>query len=379
MKKILFSCAIAIAFLACNTDKTFLVEGKISDAEGKMLYLDYTALLKTTALDSVKLRADGNFNFKAAAPEYPDFYRLRLENKIIAFAVDSIETIHIEASFNNFATDYVISGSESSIRIQELRKSAFDIQRKVNMLTPDMSVSERRQRMAEIEKDIETHKEIARSIILANPKSTEAYFAIYQQISDVSIFSPYFKEDKTYVNAVATAYHTFMPNYARSKNLYGLAMDAIKSERNEKTQQAWNEVLETSGKGYIDIALLDKDGKERTLSELEGKVVLIDFSAYEMEQSAQYTLELRELYNKYNKRGFEIFQVSLDRNKILWEAYIENIPWICVRDENGINTPSVKWYNVNAIPTIFLMDRKGNVILRSLSFEELDAKIKEIL
>ena len=189
MKKILFSCAIAIAFLACNTDKTFRVEGTISDAEGKMLYLDYTALLKTTTLDSVKLQADGNFNFKVAVPEYPDFYRLRLDNKNIAFAVDSTETIHIEASFNNFSTDYTISGSESSVHIQELRKSASDIQRKINMLKPDMSVSERRQKLAEVEKDIEAHKEKARNIILANPKSTEAYFAIYQQISDVAIFS----------------------------------------------------------------------------------------------------------------------------------------------------------------------------------------------
>ena len=379
MKKIFFSCIIAITFWACNNGETFLVEGTISDAEGKMLYLDYTALLKTTTLDSVKLRADGNFKFKAAAPEYPDFYRLRLENKNIAFAVDSTEIIRIEAGFNNFATDYTIVGSESSVRIQELRKSVSDIQRKVNALKPDMAVSERQQKMTEIEKDIEVHKEKAQNIILTNAKSTEAYFAIYQQISNNFIFSPYVKEDKPYVNAVATAYHTFMPDYARSKNLYGLAMDAIKSEREEKSRQAWTEILETSGKGYIDIILPDKNGRERTLSELEGKVVLIDFSAYEMEKSIQYIFELRELYNKYHNRGFEIFQISLDRNKILWESSVENIPWICVRDESGMNTPSVGWYNINSIPTAFLMDKKGNIILRSSSFDELDAKIKENL
>ena len=379
MKKILILGITAVALFSCNNSKTFLVEGTVNDAEGKTLYLDHSGLLKPASVDSVKLRSDGNFSFKVAAPDYPDFYRLRLENKIIVFAVDSTETIRIEAAFNNFAINYTVSGSESSVRIQQLRKSVSDIQQKVNTLKPDMPVSERGQKIAEIENDIETHKEKARNIILNNAKSTEAYFAIYQQINNNFIFSPYIKEDKPYVNAVATAYHTFMPEYVRSKNLYNLAMDAIKIEREEKTRQTWTEIVETSGKGYIDIVLPDINGKEKALSELEGKVVLIDFSAYEPEGSVQYIFELRELYNKYNKRGLEIYQISLDRNKLFWENSVENIPWICVRDEKGMGTPSVGWYNVSSIPTVFLMDRKGNIILRSLSFEELDAKIREIL
>ncbi|MDR1585710.1 MAG: DUF4369 domain-containing protein [Prevotellaceae bacterium] len=379
MKRILFFCIVAASLFSCGRGKTFSVEGVVNNAEGKMLYLDYVGLLKTAAVDSVKIRKGGSFKFTKPAPQYPDFYSLRMDNKTIIFAVDSTETIRIEAGFDNFSAAYTVTGSESSVRIQELRKSVFDIQRKINALKPDMAISEQRKKAAEIEQDIETHKAKAREIIIANPASAEAYFAVYQQINNRFVFSPYVKEDKPYVNAVATAYHSFMPGYVRSKNLYNLAMDAIKTEREEKNRQAWSELVETSGKGYIDVALPGKDGKERKLSALEGKTVLIDFSSYEMDKSVQYTFELRELYNKYNKKGFEIYQISLDRNKILWEASVENIPWVCVRDENGVNTPVVGWYNVTSIPTIFLMDKKGDIVLRSLSFNELDKKIQEVL
>ena len=58
----------------------------------------------------------------------------------------------------------------------------------------------------------------------------------------------------------------------------------------------------------------------RSLSDLRGKVIVLDFSAIEMEQSKGYIFELRELYNRYQSRGMAIYSVSLDRNKLLWEV-----------------------------------------------------------
>jgi hypothetical protein len=284
---------------------------------------------------------------------------LRLGNKHIVFAVDSCEKIQIEAKNKNFASDYIVSGSETSVQIQELRKSVLEIQRKANTLNSNLSTVERNNRIIEIEQDIEVHKAKAHALILQNPRSLAAYFAIYQQVNNTFLFSPYIKSDRPFCAAVATAYHTFMPDYERSKNIYALVMDAIRSERKAKEKEAWNEILENSGKGYIDIELNDKNGTARKLSELEGKVVLIDFSAYESNKSVEYTFALRDLYNKYKTKGFEIYQVSLDRNKLLWEESVQNIPWICVRDENGINTVYANSYNVTSLPTTFLLTKKG--------------------
>jgi hypothetical protein len=62
---------------------------------------------------------------------------------------------------------------------------------------------------------------------------------------------------------------------------------------------------------------------------------------------------------------------------MLWEKSIANIPWICVRDENGPNTIAASSYNVSSIPTTFLMDKKGSIIGRSLNLEELNREISK--
>ena len=367
------------AIVGCSQQGKFKIEGEVTDAEGKMLYIVQTGLLKTVARDSVKLKADGAYKFKLASPEYPEFYRLRVEDKVINFAIDSTEHLVIKAAFKNFATGYSVEGSEMNLQIKELRQSLSFIQAKANKLTPQLSASERNALLADVEADIEKHKEMARKIILTNPRSSAAYFAIYQKIGNTYLFSPYVKADKPYCAAVATAYNAFMPDYIRTKNLYGLVMDAIKAERKAKDSQAWREVLDNASAGYIDIELPDRSGNVRKLSELEGKVVLIDFSAYQMEKSVQYTFELRELYNKYSGRGFEIYQVSLDRSKLLWEESVANIPWVCVRDENGPESVAVSTYNVQSAPTVFLMNRKGEIIARNPDFSTLDASIAKLL
>ena len=255
----------------------------------------------------------------------------------------------------------------------------MNIQRQANELNSGMNETERGIKIAEIEKNIETHKEMARKLILQNPRSAAAYFAIYQKVNDTYLFSPYVKTDKPYCAAVATAYNTFMPEYERSKNIYALVLDAIRTDRKAKEKEAWNEVFATQGTGYINIVLPDKNNVERKLSSIIGKVILIDFSAYESKQSVDYTFALRELYDKYHKRGFEIYQISLDQNKQLWQESTQNIPWICVRDLNGPNTKYAVSYNISEIPTTFLMDKKGNIMARSLGFDELKKAIEKYL
>jgi len=377
-KNILLLSALIFLF-SCNQSNKFKVEGTVANSENEYIVLEQNGLLQTTVIDSVKLDSDGSFRFKAARPEYPDFYRLRIGSKVIDFAVDSCEHLKIKADLADFSTGYTIEGSQTSSDILKLRTSLSAIQAKVNSLTDELSADTRNARLTEIEADIETHKAMARKLILQNPRSSTAYFAIYQKINNSYLFSPYVKADKPYCAAVATAYNAFMPDYIRSKNLYALVMDAIKTERKAQNDAAWREIVANSSTGYIDIVLNDRTGAVRKLSELEGKVILIDFSAYEMENNIAYTFELRELHNKYKNRGFEIYQISLDRSKLLWEESSVNIPWISVRDENGPNTSYIASYNVQTLPTMFLMDKKGVIVSRANDFKTIEAEIGKLL
>lgn len=379
MRKNFAFVLLSLALFSCNQNDKFRVEGIISDAKDQTLYLEHNGLLKVDVIDSVKLNEKGGYSFKAPRPEYPDFYRIRLGEKVVDFAVDSCENLTVNASAAKFTTDYSIEGSQTNTDILKLKKSLAAIQAKVNEVTPDMSTDERDSRFAVIETAIDQHKKMASELILKNPRSSAAYFAIYQKINNSYLFSPYNPKDKPYCAAVATAYNAYMPDYIRTKNLYALVLDAIKKQRKAENNASWREIIDSSAKGYLDIALNDRSGAVRKLSELEGKVVLIDFSAYEMENNVAYTFELRELYNKYSGRGFQIYQVSLDRSKLLWEEAAANVPWISVRDENGPQTSVAASYNVQSMPTMFLMNRKGEVILRVADFKSLDAAIAKLL
>lgn len=379
MKKTLAIILVLAGLYSCKQHNKFHISGKIADAKGEMLYFEHSGLMKTTVIDSTKLGTNGEFSFKSTRPAYPDFYRLRLSNdKIITFAVDSCEDISIEAKSARFASDYKITGSETSLQIQKLRQSVMNIQEKANLLAT-ISPEKQNAEIEKIEQQIEAHKKIAEALILKNPRSLAAYFALYQKVNNSFLFSPYIKSDKAYYAAVATSFNSFMPDYDRSKNIYSLVLDAIKTERTQRGKEAWKEVLAKHSTGYIDIALPDKNNVVRKLSQLEGKVILIDFSTHEVSESVDYTFALRELYNKYHNRGFEIYQISLDQNKSLWKQSVANIPWVCVRDEDGPNTRVISSYNVSTVPTTFLMNRKGIIIGRDFSLEDLKSEIEKSL
>jgi peroxiredoxin len=154
-------------------------------------------------------------------------------------------------------------------------------------------------------------------------------------------------------------------------------MDAIKKERQSRNNSSWKEIMNQASLGYIDISLPDKTGREISLSSLSGKTILLDFSAYESRESVQYTFALRELYNQYASRGFEIYQVSLDRNEMLWKESVHNIPWICVRDLDGPASRVASSYNINNIPTYFLISKAGDIIARNPDLNTLQRAIEQ--
>jgi len=114
------------------------------------------------------------------------------------------------------------------------------------------------------------------------------------------------------------------------------------------------------------------------LSSLSDKVVLIDFSAYAMEQANAHIMFLRELYEKYRGYNFEIYQVSVDPSRLLWLEQSRQMPWICVWDSRSTDSPYMLSYNVTEIPTFFLMDKDGTIVGR-FNHENIESAIKSLL
>lgn len=354
MKHFLVYLMLLAGLLAsCQRAPVFTIDGVIANAEEETLYLEHTALLKTTVIDSCILSAKGDFSFSAPAPQYPDFYRLRISNNSLILAVDSTETITINTTRDSLASTLAIAGSTNSLAIAQLRSLARNHSRE----------------------DLREH---AKQLIVANPRSLAAYYAVFFKQNGEYIWNMYDPSHRRMYQAVATSFLTWMPQYERTTALYSQVSNMILLERNTIQQAAVQQMIQEADNAFLDIQLPDDKGKDQSLSSLRGKVIVLDYSAINMEQSQAYIFELRDLYNKYHTRGMEIYSVSLDRNKFLWEDGVQNLPWVNVFA--GDNTTQVLMrYNVQSMPTLFLIDRKGNVQGRYTDFKALETDLKKYL
>lgn len=364
---------------ACNNEPAFKVQGEVTDAADKMLYLEQTGLDGIVALDSVELGSNGTFSFSAAHPEAPDFYRLRIEDKVINFSVDSTETVEVKADYKNFATDYNIQGSESNQKIKELVLLQTDLQERVNKLAqsgiPVGIVQDSLSRMVNAYKN-----NVKRNYIFVGPNKPYAYFALFQVLNGYMIFDPLNnKEDVKCFAAVATSMNNLYPHADRSRNLYNMVIKGMKNTRAPQVKPLdipADKIQETS---IIDIPLMDINGTTRHLTDLKGKVVLIDFTAYGSAESGARNLLLREIYDKYAPQGLEIYQISLDTDEHFWKTAADNLPWICVRDPQGPYSTYVNLYGVTKLPTAFLVSRNNELSMRIGEKTNLEEAIKKLL
>ncbi len=375
MIKKLFYFAAIVLFVSCGNSGKFSVSGSITDAENEILYFEQNGLLKDSLIDSVKLNKEGRFSFKTQLPKYPELYRLRLKNQNLVLGVDSAAKIQIEGTTTDLLAAK-IEGSQVSRQIQDLRKSVLVLQGQFDAVTAEKDAEKSKALLEEFKEALDKHQKQTQAMILQNPGSMAAYFALYQQISGNYIFSPYVKEQRPYYQAVATAFHNSMPEYERSKNLYTLVMAALSEERMAKRQFDWEQVVEVEQLGSIDIELKNQNGYPQKLSQFKGKPILLDFSAYGLETSVDYTFSLREIHKKYAPRGLEIYQVSLDQNRLLWERAVSTIPWTCVIDPDG---SVAKTYNVQEIPTIYLINKAGDIVGKYSTLKSAEADLERIL
>ena len=365
---------------ACNYSSDFTVKGVVAGADGQLMYLENVGISNVVTLDSIKLAPGGKFKFTEKRPEYPDFYRLRLNNQLINFAVDSTETISFVADAGTFATSYSVEGSENSKAIKAITLAQLDANQAISRLRKeyeDKMISDTTYRM-KVLAAADAYKEVARKYIYSAPMSTAAYFALFQQIDGLLFFDLYDRKDVKAYGAVATGYNHTYPESPRSKHLYNLTLQSMKVLRAQRPVDYSN--VETKEISFLDIELPDVRGEVVKLSTVApGKVVLINFTAYQMEWSPALNMALGELYTKYHDQGLEIYQVSLDSDFHFWRNGASNLPWVTVHDPQSVYSQVAGLYNVKQLPALFILDRKGNLVKRVEDVKKLETDVKAVL
>ena len=380
-KNVYFVLALLmLACTACNQEPKFKVEGTVSGADEKMLYLEASTIAGVQPIDSVELNTNGKFAMNAPRPASPEFYRLRLGQKVIHFAVDSLETISVKADQNSFDTDYSIEGSKSSQKIKELVALQAKLQQDIDQCAAnkELPLGIKQEQMAKL---INNYKDkVKRNYIFEGPTTTYAYFALFQTLNGYMIFDVMNNaDDVKCFAAVATSMNNLYPHSDRSRNLYNMTIKGMKNTR-KPVQKSFDLPTDKVRQAtLIDIALRDIKGNVRRLTDLNGKVVLLDFTVYNNVHSADHNLNLRDLYAKYHQKGLEIYQVSLDDNEHFWKTASDKLPWICVRDPQGAYSTYASTYNVKNLPGIFLIDRNNVLKLRGENIKDIDKEIQKLL
>nr|AIF26833.1 hypothetical protein [uncultured bacterium fosmid pJB102C1] len=352
MKK-LFLLIVGAALLSACSQK-FQVKGTLTGGDPEAtVYLEHVGITNIDVVDSARLAKDGSFRFKAERPEYPDLYRLRVGNRSILLAVDSTETIGVTADLSN-VLDAQFENSPESEAILALRRSLRD-------------------------NSLADHKAFAIKQMLVDPGSIVAYYAAMQFKGSEPVFSLTDKEDLKYLRAVATSWQVWKPECDRTKVLCRQVLDQMKDNRIQENNAAMAAFIAENENTFLDVNLPDENGDSIALSSLRGKVILLDFCSTEIEGYKDYLFSMRDRYNKYHAKGLEVYQVYPDQNRLLWEDQVRELPWTTVRTQNGLVDPVYSLYNVQTIPTIYLINRKGEVMGRYIGFANLNEGIEALL
>ena len=384
MKRILWFLVLALIVSSCESETEFFtISGEVNNANGEKLYLIELQSNNIIFLDSIILNDEGIFSFKGQT-DIPKFYALRITpNNYLTLIVNPFEQIIVKTNGENLAKNPVIEGSPESLKILELRSRLNASIKRLDSLgiyyqslIGTNEIYKVRDSLKLLSQEIiEKHTEYTKSFIKENSNSLASLMALYQQIAPrLYVLNP--NEDLKYFTLVDSSLMLKYPDSEAVKALHA-QMEEIKRQ-----MKAENELNNIVGIGVIapDIILLDPKGDTIALSSLRGKYVLLDFWASWCRPCRIENPHLVSNYKKYNEKGFEIYQVSLDKKKESWISAIESdkLTWIHVSDLQYWNSFAAKLYQVQAIPANFLLDKNGKIIAKNLRGDVLEAKLSEI-
>jgi peroxiredoxin len=383
---------LAITFFAVgckdsNNGKTrdgdLTISGKIGDSQSSILILEELTPVDVIALDTINIDNKGFFTHSLFM-ESAGFYRLRnVEGQFITLAAEPGEKIYITADLNNFRQSYEVAGSDGSKIIWNLNKHLNDGLAITDSLRAiyrehrnDPEFLQIRQSLKEQYRNtLDNQKNYVLQVIDTNPNSLVSILALYQFFEDKQLLDE--REHFQYFEKLSKS---LCASYPHNKHVINLKK-RVSDLRRDEEQRIQNEINLATGKEAPEITLSDPDGNPVSLSSLRGNVVLIDFWAAWCPPCREANALLRQLYQKHQGDGFEIYAISLDRTREQWINAIkkDNITWTQVSDLRFMNSPVVNLYSVVEVPHYVLIDRDGKIITRDFNINELEDLLKENL
>jgi thiol-disulfide isomerase/thioredoxin len=357
------------------------ISGELANAEGLEIVLIANEGEEEKVIDTVKV-TDGKFEFETPTKELRQYILVfgGEELPILLMLDEKSKDIQIKGSMPGFGENYTISGSEESQHIKNYLLFLTDfypaeqpIYAELNSLTPEDTVRVK-SLLSQLDSISLIQRDYAINHITKNPNSPAGWIML-RELFPPSGFANFNPADITYFEQVAASMKKNYP-YSTYPDLITRDIESINAQLDQlKNAGAAMDVAP-------EITMNDPNGKPLSLSDLKGKVVLIDFWASWCGPCRQENPNVVNMYETYKDKGFTVFSVSLDSDKDKWIQAIkaDNLSWpYHVSELNGWKSSAAVTYGVNSIPRAFLIDGEGKIIGTDLRGPQLEQKLKEVL
>jgi peroxiredoxin len=383
MRKFVLLVLSALIISSCGFRKKIKVKGQLINASNEYIFLKEMTSTDVFTVDSTKIDAEGEFILRGEKDK-PAFYMLYLtRNNNITLIIKPGEKLKISGDIKDLVHTYTVEGSPDSRLAKELNDKINSTLGKIDSLgrTYHDSIHSKniltiRAKLDSIYETIVNNQlDYTKAFITNNLHSMASLMALYQQLSPKrSVLNP--AEHFELFKMVDSVMMIDFPTTDAVQSLHKLIGDVT----DQKRQQAETQRKVATGAFAPEIALASTKGEIVLLSSKRGKYVLVDFWASWCKPCRQENPNLVKAFNKYRYQGFDIFQVSLDRNKESWLKGIQDdqLNWTQVSDLKMWDSPVVGLYGIQGIPHNLLLDPNGKIIAKDLLGGELAFKLKEI-
>ncbi|MBX2972497.1 MAG: TlpA family protein disulfide reductase [Flavobacteriales bacterium] len=374
MTRTLIPSIALLTLIACGTGNgKRTIDITIEGAGGRTVHFNRFQSNRPVPVDSVKLDADGKGTIKL--PALPlDYYQLALDNDKVILALDSNESVKVDASLGMLSMPKSVTGSANSEALHGFYKEAkaFDDERE--RLRVAVSTNGDTALIRQFNNLNAAFYETCKAFAAEHASSPAALAALGRL--DMQRELPLFKQvrDSLRKTMPRSGFFTMM-----REQVDRLEQQEIVMKMQEEEMKRLSNMLPAGGPAP-EIRQNTPDGGSYALSQLRGKVVLIDFWASWCRPCRIENPNVKKVYAKYASKGFEILGVSLDRDHAAWVKAIKDdgLPWKHVSDLGFWNNAAAQEYGVQSIPYTVLVDRDGNIIEKGLRAHELDARLEQL-